>query len=383
MTDTLPAVQNGNPNGMAVMQETAALAMEQVVMYGDLSKLNAQQRLAYYNSVCQSIGLNPLTRPFDYITLNSKLTLYAKRDAADQLRKINKIVLGKPEIVFESGLILVTIQATDQTGRTDYEIGAVAIENLKGEARANAIMKAITKAKRRVTLSLCGLGWLDETEVESIPNAQPVAVDFETGEVLSQSPALPATATTQQRRPAPPPEPVPDVPITDATMWKLHAAGKDCGFSPEALHDVALWEFNAASKKDMTDAQGQWLAGVLKSRGGYVMQIKEIAEGAGLDLPAVLRVAKVGMLAMLSIDLLVALRDHLDRLPKTGKVRETLMGKLHFAADARGVSESDLVNLAGTRYSAESLDELTDAQIGDFESHIRGNYEPVTKGGAE
>jgi len=36
----------------------------------------------------------------------------------------------------------------------------------------NAVMKAVTKAKRRLTLSLCGLGWLDETEVDSIPEAR-------------------------------------------------------------------------------------------------------------------------------------------------------------------------------------------------------------------
>jgi len=40
-----------------------------------------------------------------------------------------------------------------------------------GEARANLMMKAETKAKRRVTLSICGLGMLDETEVESLPPA--------------------------------------------------------------------------------------------------------------------------------------------------------------------------------------------------------------------
>ena len=34
-----------------------------------------------------------------------------------------------------------------------------------GEFAANAIMKAVTKAKRRVTLSISGLGFLDETEV--------------------------------------------------------------------------------------------------------------------------------------------------------------------------------------------------------------------------
>ena len=53
---------------------------------GDLSALDSGQRLAYYESVCQSLGLNPLTRPLEYLELNGRLTLYAKRDATDQLR---------------------------------------------------------------------------------------------------------------------------------------------------------------------------------------------------------------------------------------------------------------------------------------------------------
>ena len=43
------------------------------------------------------------------------------------------------------------------------------IAKLTGDALANALMKAETKAKRRATLSLCGLGFLDETEIETIP----------------------------------------------------------------------------------------------------------------------------------------------------------------------------------------------------------------------
>jgi hypothetical protein len=49
------------------------------------------------------------------------------------------------------------------------------VGNLKGDALANALMKAETKAKRRVTLSIAGLGWLDETELETIPHGQPAA----------------------------------------------------------------------------------------------------------------------------------------------------------------------------------------------------------------
>jgi hypothetical protein len=53
-------------------------------------------------------------------------------------------------------------------GRCDESTGAVSVSGLKGEALANAYMKAETKAKRRVTLSILGLNMLDESEVESM-----------------------------------------------------------------------------------------------------------------------------------------------------------------------------------------------------------------------
>ena len=68
---------------------------------------------------------------------------------------------------------LVIARATMPDGRTDESLGAVPIGNLKGDMFANALMKAETKAKRRVTLSICGLGMLDETELETIPTAAP------------------------------------------------------------------------------------------------------------------------------------------------------------------------------------------------------------------
>jgi hypothetical protein len=171
------------------MDETKALTtavdaatIEQVVIGGDLSKLAAAQRVAYYKSVCESIGLNPLTRPFDYITLNGKLTLYAKKDATDQLRRIHGISMGKPDITFQDDLIVVAISARNKDGREDSDVGIVKKSDMRGDV-ANATMKAVTKAKRRVTLSLCGLGWLDETEVETIADAAPVIVT-ETGEIV-------------------------------------------------------------------------------------------------------------------------------------------------------------------------------------------------------
>ncbi len=155
--------------------------LEQVVVGGDLAQLSAHDRLLYYTKVCESVGLNPFTRPLEYITLNGRLTLYAAKNATDQLRDLKKVSITRLEREFLEGLYIVTAYALNKDGRTDSEIGAVPIEGLKGEARANAIMKCVTKAKRRVTLSICGLGMLDETEVDSIPTAQKVAVDPITG----------------------------------------------------------------------------------------------------------------------------------------------------------------------------------------------------------
>jgi hypothetical protein len=152
--------------------EDAGSVLEQVVIVGDLAKLTSEERVDYYKKVCTSVGLNFLTRPFDYITLNGKLTLYAKRDAADQLRKMHGVsvkIISKEEV---DGLLMVHVAAQDRTGRTDEDYGAVTIAGLRGEARANAMAKAVTKAKRRVTLSICGLGWLTDAEIDSIPSAE-------------------------------------------------------------------------------------------------------------------------------------------------------------------------------------------------------------------
>lgn len=153
-------------------------AIESVLVQGDLSALTPAQRVEYYNATCRSLGLNPLTRPFDYITLNGKLTLYARKDAADQLRKQHGISIDKPDIQYVDDLIIVTVCGHDATGRTDSEIGVVKRSDMRGDL-ANAMMKAVTKAKRRLTLSICGLGMLDETETETIPGAvvgEPVQV---------------------------------------------------------------------------------------------------------------------------------------------------------------------------------------------------------------
>lgn len=272
--------------------------IEKVVVGGDLSTLAPAERLSYYSAVCESLGLNPLTKPFDYIRLNNKLVLYAKRDCTDQLRDKRKINITIPTREKVDDVYIVTAKATMPDGRTDESIGAVNISGLKGDALANALMKAETKAKRRVTLSIVGLGWLDELEVETIPDARPEIINVETGEVTTKEPPrVNGKAKTEEARPFPPSiirlklntqilkGNYKDNETGEFLPINLHRLGdKTAGIlskllesafpgdkrhrpdTPEAMrHTVTHWLFGVQSAKELTASQANallvWLTG--------------------------------------------------------------------------------------------------------------------------
>lgn len=144
-------------------------AWEKLLVQGELQQLTSEQRAKYYLKVCDSLGLNHLTRPFDYISFQGKLQLYARKDCTDQLRRNRQVSIRITDRNRSDDMYIVTAQATDAQGRVDEAIGALSIAGLKGLELANALMKCETKAKRRVTLSICGLGFLDESETDDIP----------------------------------------------------------------------------------------------------------------------------------------------------------------------------------------------------------------------
>jgi len=173
--------------------QTPAMTLENVLVKGDLAALTDDQRTAYYLRVCESLGLNPLTKPFDYIPVKAegggeKMILYATKSCTDQLRALRSVSVAIVGREHKPGLYIVSARATLPDGRADESDGAVSTERekgvwktapsgkryfegtgeyapLRGEALANAIMRAETKARRRVTLAICGLGMLDESEV--------------------------------------------------------------------------------------------------------------------------------------------------------------------------------------------------------------------------
>lgn len=167
-----------------------AQVMSQVIVGGDLKSLPAKERVAYYTRLCQSLGLNPLSNPFGYIVMDNKMVLYAQKGAAEQLRNIHNISITRVEYDHDVDSFRVIAYAEQTNNRRDQATGVVAKTDkygkpLVGPRLANAEMTAETKAKRRVTLSMVGLGMVDQSELESM-NVQFVDVS-PAGEIKSIS----------------------------------------------------------------------------------------------------------------------------------------------------------------------------------------------------
>jgi hypothetical protein len=174
MTSTL-TLQEGRS---ALVATEARSAITEAVLKGNLKGLPPELKANYYSAVCQSIGLNPATKPFDFIDMQGKEVLYPGKNCTDQLRSLRGISLSGPKITYDGSLIFVEITATDRKGRTDTDFGILDTSAglNKSLSRADAILKAITKAKRRVTLSICGLGYLDDA-ANQIDSGEAVLLD--------------------------------------------------------------------------------------------------------------------------------------------------------------------------------------------------------------
>jgi hypothetical protein len=175
-------------NGSVAMDDAI---IERVIAAGDLKQLKPEERNSYYLAVCRSLSLNPLTRPLEYITLSGKLVLYARKDCTEQLRRLHGVSIVKLETNTVDGVFEAMAYAKTKD-REDIDFGAVSIKGLQGDALVNAKLKAITKSKRRVTLSICGLGFLDETEIETIPQGSQPQIEA--------APALAAGMITPEQK---------------------------------------------------------------------------------------------------------------------------------------------------------------------------------------
>ena len=206
---------NGQRPEMMLPQVSPEI-LEQAMEVGDIAKMSPQVRVAYYIATCLSVGLNPYTRPFDLIEGDDgKVRQYPNKSAAEQIRKRDQISLPVVSRVKDGDLYIVTVRATTPSGREEEAQGIVALvkpigqwktaqsgkryfdpakdkegqdiyQPLRGTELANALMKAETKAKRRATFGIAGLGFDEE------PSGEPVNMDFATGEFKRLSEVVPS-----------------------------------------------------------------------------------------------------------------------------------------------------------------------------------------------
>ena len=217
-------------------------ASEQVLTDGNLQALTPQQRVEYVQRLCDSVGVNPMTQPFQFIRFQGKVVLYSTKSCADQLRKIHGVSIEITRNVIEDGCIIVHAKATDASGRVDEDIGVIDCERLRGDAMVNARMKALTKAKRRVTLSICGLSVLDESELHSMPQHERVATPSPVEEKCTVDPkeAIQAIkAKIEEGRPKVKPNPVAVAPKRSAPKKVAPKKAEPKKAEPEVIEATA------------------------------------------------------------------------------------------------------------------------------------------------
>lgn len=172
-SELVPQKQETQSLSPQEIQAERAEKIAALMTSGDLAKMTKVEKDKFLVELAKLHNLVPWPPPFQIIkTKDGRELLYATKSCADQIRKIHGISL---EITYQGPLKLgatedpnvyvVQCKATDREGRTDEELGSVWIKGLVGEDLANATMKAITKAKRRVTYAITGLSVLDETEI--------------------------------------------------------------------------------------------------------------------------------------------------------------------------------------------------------------------------
>lgn len=199
--------------------DTTARVVESMVLRGDISVLSAEERARFYLQMCQSLGLSAASQPLAVLKLNGKEILYPTRGATDQLaaiHRLNRRIIDGPKVIDIAGtkMVYAVCEATHPNGRIETATATVPLVD-----PVNVLMKAETKAKRRATLSILGLGLLDETEIETIP-------------AEAKSPGTPIKVTVSK--------------LTDDEkaarvegIMRDYDAAIDQGADPDAAHDEA------------------------------------------------------------------------------------------------------------------------------------------------
>lgn len=257
----------------------AADALLSAVAAGkDTRQLTGAQRRALLASLHHQLGLNPLSGAVMFLLTNGRETLYVKKEGTDQIarrEKLTRETLKGPCVETMEGVKVVICQVCVKhpDGRAET---CTATLPFSAGGLVNDLMKVETKAKRRATLSLCGLGMLAEDEIETIPGARTVPAD-----VLDEVPAERDPEREAIQAEAAPPS----APLTSPALDEFYARVAEIEMSGEAVavwlkHRAGLHELAEAARREAWDALVKCIArvGKMKQDGAKAWLKKAVAE---------------------------------------------------------------------------------------------------------
>lgn len=295
--------------------ETQARVIDSLVLRGDISLLNAQDRARYYIEYCQQLGLNPASKPLEIIRLNGKEVLYPTRGATDQLaaiHRLNREIIDGPKLIDLAGtkLVYAVCRVTHPNGRVETAVATVALSD-----PANVLMKCETKAKRRATLSILGLGLLDETEIEAIPaSAKEPAAPIEIEVTTARSPHRSAVDSFRSALAG-----------TACTLWECAALWVEWEqvlreeVDAEHLHDLQL-EAKGHAEDATSMAAWKWAIEVTY---------------AAREVPLVSKSLQLHVQEEVPIEFVMSWRVHKDAIAALKKQHATMCWELHWRGYGR------------------------------------------------
>ena len=152
----------------AALEEAGRALLAVQAVGGDTTKLTAPHRQTLLEGLSRALGLNPLSQPVIFLKTQGREVLYVTKVGTDQIAaraRLKRRTIQGPELRKIAGrdLVFCQVEVTAPDGRSETATATLPLSDV-----VNDLMKAETKAKRRATLSLVGLGLLAEDELETM-----------------------------------------------------------------------------------------------------------------------------------------------------------------------------------------------------------------------
>lgn len=150
------------------VQDKLPASVVKAQLYNDWSKLSEEDRLKAALALCRALDIPTPLNPFRFITMNGKVVLYAPNEAAQLIAESKgaSVNITNKYLDKETNIYTVEVRVSTAT-RTIDNMACLYVGGLTGQKRADAMMKAVTKASRRTIFAAFGLSVTDDDDIEA------------------------------------------------------------------------------------------------------------------------------------------------------------------------------------------------------------------------